>query len=252
MAEPPVSPLAALQTAFASLLPVVDPARGEAVLRRAIVGLLADDGSAGRPLDGRSPPISTGDAETWRTDLRPRIRTQLDLAGMSLGDLANATGLNRSTLEKCLSPNGVTPGALLAGKLEAWLAGQSAAPEPEPAPITETGNTPPAGPNMGGAVARRDAGNGRGPAPLPPGTNGHQRPAPTACNGAVPGARGGRLDPEQRARLQALAERRGDNSLLTALGLSSEVLSAALIGRDIAPAAVEKVTAYLAGNSTTG
>ena len=98
----------ALLAAFNSLLPTAAPDRRAAVLRNA----------------------------------EPRIRGELELRGISMGVLAQESGLPRSTLEKVLSPKGAAPGRLIAEKLAAWLdasVNRPRAAPPTPAPANMTG-----------------------------------------------------------------------------------------------------------------
>jgi len=132
-----------LLMAFNAVLSTVSPERRELVLRHSIRLLLEDrKPSPTRPLPApRSPAITTMDTEAWAI-LKTRVRDELKLRQLSLGDLAAATGIPRSTLEKTLSPKGVTPGRLVAEKLEAWLATQSSKSSPAISATAETAKVP--------------------------------------------------------------------------------------------------------------
>ncbi|HXC11551.1 MAG TPA: hypothetical protein VNV39_01775 [Stellaceae bacterium] len=114
--------VAALAAAFNSLIEHASPERQEAILRRALLQVLGDhdEHPASRLLASRSPSISAIDSDDWAA-LKPQIRAELDLAGMSLADLARDAGVPLSTVQKTLSPHGLTPGRLIADKLAAWL-----------------------------------------------------------------------------------------------------------------------------------
>ena len=122
-----------LLTALVNLLPLAPPERQEAILRRALQQVLADpEEHPSRPLVPRSPSISTADSADWSA-LKPRVRAELSLHNMSLGDLSQASNIPRGTLEKVLSPKGSTPGRLIADQLAAWL---SARTEPARVPLS--------------------------------------------------------------------------------------------------------------------
>jgi len=84
------------------------------------VQLLGPSPGPARSLTERSPPVTAFDTEVW-AQIKTRVRSELQLRGTSLGVLAEETDLSRNTFEKVLSPKGVTPGRLVAEKLERWL-----------------------------------------------------------------------------------------------------------------------------------
>jgi lambda repressor-like predicted transcriptional regulator len=132
-----------LLTALVNLLPLAPPERQEAILRRALQQVLADpEDHPSRPLVARSPTISTVDSADWAI-LKPRLRAELDLRGLSLADLARDAGIPLATVQKVLSPKGLVPGRLIASTLSAWLAGR-----------TETANGQEVAASDSGAYAR--------------------------------------------------------------------------------------------------
>jgi lambda repressor-like predicted transcriptional regulator len=112
----------ALREALVNLLSLAPLARQEAILRTALIAVLTDSSAPSSALlSNRAPALSVDD---W-VGLRAQIRAELAMRGMSMGDLAQATGLARSSLEHCLSPKGVPPGQGIAAALSAWLANRA-------------------------------------------------------------------------------------------------------------------------------
>jgi lambda repressor-like predicted transcriptional regulator len=205
-----------LLAAFLGLLPMAAPERQEAILRRALQQVLADpEDQPSRPLVARSPAISAVDRGDWAA-LKPRIRAELDLAGMSMSGLAEATGIAVSSLQKTLSPAGLVPGRLISDKLQAWLDARA-----EAAPATET--TTPAAP-IG------TAGNGHAPA--------------TTANGARY-----KLTSAER---QELADRLPLIDPRRDLGLSHEAAQRAADGAVMPSEVIARVVDFLAASRGNG
>ena len=214
-----------LLAAFLGLLPTTSVERQEAILRRALQQVLADpDDQPSRPLVARSPTISTVDSEDWLS-LKPRLRAELELRGMSLVDLAKDADIPLATVQKVLSPKGLVPGRLIADRMQAWLDSRAAQTGADQA-VDQTAMS----------VAQDKT-----PAPSRTVGNGH---APASGIGARPLA--GRLTESERERLAGFASFTEERELRRALGLTSSVIDQAIAGAELPAEAIERIANFLA------
>ncbi len=205
-----------LLSAFLGLLPTASPERQEQILRRGLLQILGDrEEPPPRPLAPRSPSITTVDRADWAI-LKAQVRAALDLAGgWSLGDLAAASGVPRSTLEKTLSPAGPPAGKLIANQLQSWL---DARTEPAAVPLsTETTGT---------------AGNG------------HARVSDRGAH-----AHAGRLSTEQREKLAAFAQLLDARQFRDTFNMTVEMAGKAVAGAVMPIETVEQIVAALDGTA---
>lgn len=203
-------PIRSLRAAFNALISSTEPAKAEAVLKRSLLLLLSGDhhdDALSRPLAPRSPSISNADGAAWAI-LKVQIRTYLDLHGMTLGDLSQASNIPRGTLEKVLSPKGSTPGRLIADTLSAWLATR--------APAMDIAPEAPAPAANGHAVVER-------------------RP------------HAGRLTQQQIEALTNHLSLMDERAVRKSLGLTLEVLDQAVAGAEVPAEVVERIATFLNG-----
>jgi hypothetical protein len=100
------------------VLVAADPERGNAIVKRAIASLVSDDTrKMGRP--------SSKDAAGW-TQIRNRLRAQMEQRGVNCEDLAHELDLSVSATQKATAPGGDPPSPATIAKVEVWLSGRGA------------------------------------------------------------------------------------------------------------------------------
>ena len=90
-----------------------DPARGNAIVKRAIASLVSDD-------TRKMGRVSTKDPDAW-AQTRDRLRRAMaadKLTAMQLGQLLE---LSESAIDKCAAPNGPVPSNDIIARVQRWL-----------------------------------------------------------------------------------------------------------------------------------